>query len=146
MAALIAPTAAIDAFGASAALPDTNTTLPRAQRQTARAVKLQRHAGVPLRVRHREHVEARHRAGHVHQRIDAPVGLQRCADHGVRSVGSAQVRGHDERLLSHRTDLRCHFLQRVLALRAQHHASVVLREAQGGCPADAGTGAGHDHD
>jgi hypothetical protein len=53
IAALMVPTAAYGAFGTG-------------------AVQLQRHACIPLLVRHFEHVDLRHSARNIEQRVDTP--------------------------------------------------------------------------
>jgi hypothetical protein len=61
--------------------------------EAARAVQLERQAGLPLLVCHLEQVDLRHGAGDIEQRVDSAEGLQGLIDHrlGGRRLGQIDI-------------------------------------------------------
>lgn len=68
-------------------------------------MELELHARGPLFVRHLKNVEPSHRAGDVHQSIDAAKAIQSFLHHNLGCRGRHQVEFEDKRLRAARLDL-----------------------------------------
>ena len=154
MAALIAATAAFPGLGSSAALPDINTTrsvrghqgVPSLYCQATRAVKLQRHAVVPLRVCHLEQADLWHCAGDVEKRVDPAKALKRGSYDRRGRLWLTRIDGDGQRLRADGLNLRGCCLQVFLVSRDKDDGRNVSREPEGCCSPDAPACTGHHGD
>jgi hypothetical protein len=107
-------------------------------------VKLQRHAVVPLSIRHFEQIDLRHRVRNVHERISSAEAIE-CAIHDFFG-GSwfAKVERKHETFSCGRLRLLSCLSQMLLVPRDQCQSRKIPRQSQRGGSSDSLAGPGND--
>ena len=110
-------------------------------------MELEREAVVPLRIRHLEQINLRHRAGYIQQRIDSAKVFESSL---TPECQPTQVRGDRARrpVIWRRRNLRQQrsLCSSSLFLRCKHHSGEIARQPHSGSTPDSLTCAGNDSD
>jgi hypothetical protein len=91
-------------------------------------VKFEFHTGIPLFVRHLEHIEPGHSAGDVDQGVYTAKAIQRLVHYDLGGRGCRQVEFEHERFGAYRFDLLANFAQSLSAASAEDDGSEVASQ------------------
>ena len=109
-------------------------------------MQLERQGAVPLRFRHLEQIDLRHRARDIEQRIDLTEGRERLIGNLLGGRNFRKIEIKYQRLCTCRRDGRCGFVEIFPIARHKGDGGKVPGEPDRGCASDTLAGSGDDGD